>query len=161
MEHEGAAVHAGPRLWCASLSPCHIWTCNPTQRGMGKKTCNGMRKRCTTRCGVWIVQWPSAGESANIRHSQWQITNWSNFWIQALMPKCFNYWSGKGYVMPTALCFFRTETTTHLFLLFVRTDKMFSRLSSKLTSRIWNNNISCCNSNPKTYEHFIFQITSK
>jgi hypothetical protein len=41
-----------------------------------------------------------------------------------------------------------SEFTAHLFLLLVRTDKMLSRLSSKLTSRICTN-ISCCDSNPQ------------
>ena len=42
-----------------------------------------------------------------------------------------------------------SEFTAHLFLLLVRTDRMLSRLSSKLTSRICKN-ISCCDSNPQT-----------
>lgn len=41
-----------------------------------------------------------------------------------------------------------SEFTAHLFLLLVRTDRMLSRLSSKLTSRICKN-ISCCDSNPQ------------
>jgi len=41
-----------------------------------------------------------------------------------------------------------SEFTAHLFLLLVRTDKMLSRLSSKLTSRICKN-INCCDSNPE------------
>jgi hypothetical protein len=42
---------------------------------LSNKTCNGMMERSTTQCSVWVVQWPSVGESVNIRHSSWQVTN--------------------------------------------------------------------------------------